>query len=145
MKNNTEALPHDVVVSQMAEIEWFCQDLEAKQKELARKNEEIDLLTEENKELKERLLRIETDRHSGIVVQSDHSKPHSLPDQSNELRQLEERCRHLQTHNGKLQQQQQQYWEECKQQTELITELSQKIEVGSCILHCHIYLHLFVL
>ena len=87
--------------------------------------------------MKERLLRIETDRHRGIVVQSDPPKPHSLPDQSNELRQLEERCRHLQTHNGKLivhlQQQQRQYEEQSKQQKVLITELVQKIEVSSCI------------
>ena len=127
----------------MFEIDKFRQDLETKERELARKEEEFDQLTEQNKELKERLFRIEIDRQSGIVVQNDPPKPHSLPDQSTELRQLEERCRHLQTHNGKLavqlQQQQQQYEEQSKQQKKLINELSQKIEVGSYIVYCLIY------
>ena len=131
----------------MDEINKAHQDLEIKQRELERKDKNFEILTEQNEELKERLLRIETDRYSGIVVQSEHSKPRSVPDQSNELRQLEERCRHLQTHNGKLtvqlRQQQQRYEEQSKQQKELITELSQTIKVGSCILH--LYLHLFVL
>ena len=138
-----EPLPHYAVVSQMAEIDNFRQDLETKQRELARKEKEFDLLTEQNKELKERLFRIETDRQSGLVVQNDPPKPRSLPDQSTELRQLEERCRHLQTHNGRLtvqlQQQQQQYEDQSKQQKELITELSQKIEVSSYIVYCLIY------
>ena len=121
----------------MDEIDKFRQDLETKQRELVRKEEEFDLLTEQNEELQERLLRIETDRQSGIVVQNDPPKPRTLPDQSTELRQLEERYRHLQTHNGKLtvqlQQQQEQYEEQSNQQKELITELDQKIKVSPCI------------
>lgn len=121
----------------MAEINKFREELETKQRELARKEKEFDLLTEQNKELEERLFRIEIDRQSGGGVQNDPPKPRSLPDQSNELRQLEERCRYLQTHSGKLtvqlHQQQQQYEDQSKQQKELITELSQKIEVSSCI------------
>ena len=125
----------------MDEINKAHQDLEAKQRELEIKDKEFDLLTEQNKELKERLFRIEIDNQSGIMVQSNPSKPRSLLDQSNELRRLEERYRHLQTHNRKLtvqlQQQQQQYEEQSKQQKERITELSQKIEVSSCMPHIY--------
>ena len=132
-KKNLEGLSHNAIVSQVDEINKARLDLEAKQRELERKDKEYWLLTEENKELKERLLRIEIDQQSSIVVKSDPS----LPDQSIDLRQLEERYRHLQTHNGRLtvqlQQQQQQYEEKSKQQKELITELSQKIEVSSFI------------
>ena len=146
-KKNLEGLSHNLIVSQVDEINKARQDLEAKQSELERKDKEYGLLTEENKELKKRLLRIEIDQQSGIVVQSDPPKPRSLPDQSNELRQLEERCRHLQTHNGRLTvqlQQQQQYEEQNKQQKELIIELSQKIEVSSFIyITSYTYLYLY--
>ena len=146
VKKNIEALPHDVVVAQMTEISKARQDLEAKQGELERKDKEFEIITEQNEELKKRLLHIEVDRQSDIVVQSDPPKPRSLPDQSNDLRQLEQRCRHLHTHNGKLtlqlQQQQEQHEEQSKQQNVLITELNQKIEVSPCICFT-IYLSVF--
>ena len=141
-----EAPPHNVVTAQMTEINKAYQELEAKQRELERKEKEFKILTEQNEELQERLLRIEIDKQIG--VQNDPPKPRSLPDQSTELRQLEERCRHLQNHNGKLivqlQQQQEQHEEQSKQQKELITELEQKIEVSPHICFTiYIYMYLY--
>ena len=133
--------PYNAILAQMEEFAREKQELLAEREKLKREITLHENVIDENKALKEKLYRWKIESQSGSPISTDLqslSENSKRDSDKNELEHMKEKYKNLECHNTKLKIQLQQKDEEIRKQMNLISELSDKIEV---IYSMHVIIH----